>query len=151
MSKREINTHRVNGLNEAITLHALDERGDGNANHKYLLEVRSNGPEGKPDGPLYTQVRLDFQNGPVGERGANGISNEALLAVVEDRLAGFQSGPYACAENEAALDSIRAAKGALNARTQRRVAAGTEGTSALDAAAEPALTAQEAAPAEATN
>lgn len=136
--KREIKTHRVNETNEAIAVQVMDDAGPGGASHKYRLQVRSNGPDGKPDGPLHSEVHLNFQHGPVKETGANGITQEALLAVVEDRLAGFQNGPYACTENAAALEHIRAAQAALQSRTKRRAAAGIEGSSAADPAGQPA-------------
>jgi len=136
MLKREINTHKVNGCNEAITITAMDEPGPGGANHKYLVQVRRNGPEGKPDGPLHSEFRLDFQNGPLGDAGANGITNEALLAVVVDRLEAFQRGPFKCKENEDALGMIKGGLTCLHKRTQRRVQAGTEGTLKPDAPAQ---------------
>lgn len=130
--KREITTHRVNGTNEAISIQVLDDPGAGGASHKYRLQVRSNGPDGKPDGPLHSELHISFQNGPWKEGGPNGVTQEALLAVVEDRLASFQSGPYACAENATALEHVRAALAALQSRTARRTAAGVEGTLAPD-------------------
>jgi hypothetical protein len=146
--KREINTHKVNGANEAISIEAMDERGAGNANHKYRLQVRSHGPERKPDGPLHSELLIQFQNGPINEGGPNGVTNEALLAVVVDRLEGFQAGPFKCKENEDALAMIKGGLTCLLKRTQRRLAAGTEGThkpdapEQVDTAAAPAAAAQ---------
>ena len=71
---------------------------------------------------------ISFQNGPIGEVGVNGVSNEALLAVVEDRLLGFQSGPYACRDNAVALTKIQEAMMWLQKRTHERMARGVEGT-----------------------
>ena len=45
-----------------------------------------------PNGGFCFEIR--FQNGPIAEAGVNGLTHEALLAVLEDRLVGFQSGPY---------------------------------------------------------
>jgi hypothetical protein len=72
--------------------------------------------------------QIDFQNGPIKEAGVNGISNEALLAIVEDRLACFQSGEYACRENAIALTKIQEAMMWLQKRTRDRVSRGVEGT-----------------------
>jgi hypothetical protein len=69
-----------------------------------------------------------FQEGPIALAGVNGISNEALLAIVEDRLAGFQSGEYACRENALALTKIQEAMMWLQKRTRDRAARGVEGT-----------------------
>lgn len=71
---------------------------------------------------------INFQNGPIAESGVNGISNEALLAIVEDRLIGFQSGEYACRENAIALTKLQEAMMWLQKRTRDRVARGVEGT-----------------------
>lgn len=128
MPRREINTHKVNGANEAISITVLDEPGSGGASHKYLLQIRRPGPEGKPDGALNSELLLQFQNGPIGERGPNGITQEALLAVVIDRLECFQRGPFKCKENEDALGMIKGGATCLHKRTTRRLAAGVEGT-----------------------
>lgn len=119
-ASRELDSHKVAGLNEAITIKVLDEPGQGNACHRYFIEIRDGDTKlaGWP---------IEFQNGPVAESGPNGISNEALLAIVEDRLAGFQSGEFACYENESALDSVRGALAWLNIRTQDRIDRGVEG------------------------
>lgn len=56
-----------------------------------------------------------------------GVTNEALLAVVQDRLECFQEGQYPCAENEGALRHVRLALAELHHRTGRRVNQGIEG------------------------
>ena len=125
--KRELTSHKVNGLNDALNIDVLDEPGQGNACHEYEIWVAK--------GTYVTQhvpnTTIRFQNGPIGDVGVNGISNEALLAIVEDRLAGFQSGPYSCWENGMALQHVRDAMKSLHARTQKRVARGVEGTHAI--------------------
>ena len=119
---REITSHKVNGLNEALRIKVCDEPGAGGANHRYFIEIAT-GATTAAGWPI------DFQNGPIGEAGPNGISNEALLAIVEDRLKGFQSGQYACRENALALTKIQEAMMWLQSRTRERVARGVEGTS----------------------
>lgn len=115
---REINTHKVNGLNESIGVHVVDDLGPGGANHEYMIVAGfGNGCE------------IKFQNGPINEAGINGISNEALLAVVIDRLQGFQSGAFKCRENAIALTHLEDAMHWLQHRTQARVLRGVEGTS----------------------
>lgn len=118
---RTINNHKANTCNEAINVWAVDDQGPGNASHKYLLEVSA-----KDSGPV--AVALHFQNGPIAEVGVNGITHEALLAVLIDRLQGFQSGPYACRENAIALTKLEEALMWLNQRTRNRQARGVEGT-----------------------
>ena len=118
---RELTSHKVNGLNDALEIIVLDEPGPGNACHKYGINMLT-GTEGC-SGPI-----ISFQNGPIAESGVNGISNEALLAIVEDRLAGFQSGQFACRENAIALTKIQEAMHWLHHRTRERLARGVEGT-----------------------
>lgn len=122
---REVTSHKVNGLNDALLVNVLDEPGQGNACHEYQIRkwVRH-----EDDVEL---CNIQFQNGPIGEVGVNGISNEALLAIVEDRLKGFQSGQYACRENAIALTKLQEAMHWLHHRTRERAARGVEGTHAV--------------------
>lgn len=117
---RELTSHKVNGLNEALRIHVMDEPGQGNACHEYKI-IRDTGAE---------LCAVRFQNGPILEARVNGISNEALLAIVEDRLIGFQAGDFACRENAVALTKIQEAMMWLQKRTRDRMARGVEGTNA---------------------
>jgi len=121
---RELNTHRVEGskTDKLVQVYALDKPGDGGASHVYDVEVRDWA------GRETYGVTLRFQQGPVGDAGLNGITNEALLAVVEDRLVGFQSGLFACKENMGALKHVRTALMCLKERTEARMDRGVEGT-----------------------
>lgn len=123
---RELTSHKVNGLNECIVIEVLDEPGQGNACHLY----RVRGLEGPLDRHPIPTGEIRFQNGPINEVGANGWSNEVLLAIVEDRLLGFQSGPYACRENAVALTKLQESMMWLQKRTRDRIARGVEGTNA---------------------
>lgn len=120
---RELTSHKVNGLNEALTISVLDEPGAGNACHEYLI-IDQDGDVGER-----AECVVKFQNGPIAESGVNGISGEALLAIVEDRLICFQSGPFACRENAVALTKIQEAMMWLQKRTLDRIRRGVEGTS----------------------
>ena len=121
---REITAHKVNGLNEVLTINVMDEPGHGGACHKY--EICYSEAEG---GGLLAGI--NFQNGPIKEFGVNGISGEALLAIVRDRLECFQRGPYACYTNGSALVSVIGAMTALASRTKERVERGVEGTNVV--------------------
>lgn len=121
---RELTSHKVNGLNEALRIEVLDEPGQGNACHEYRIVLN----EGQPVGAPHRCQTVSFQNGPIQEFGVNGISNEALLAIVEDRLVGFQSGQYACRENALALTKLQEAMMWLHSRTRSRISRGVEGT-----------------------
>jgi hypothetical protein len=75
-------------------------------------------------------VRLQFQDGPVQENGVNGITNEALIAVLLHRI-NVLNQKFFCKENERALVHLEDALNALEARTARRVLRGVEGTDTL--------------------
>lgn len=134
---RKITDHVVNGLNEAILLQSMDGPGPGGANHHYKLDLIGGAPT---SGGSMTEIH--FQNGPIGDPpNYNGLSNEALLAVVIDRMRGFQHqrnldgsfdfnsrGKYACRENAIALTELESALMWLQKRTRDRMARGVEGT-----------------------
>lgn len=121
---RHLQTHKVNGLNEALDIKVLDEPGAGGACHEYCVtwDVSDNS---------CMNVLIPFQKGPIMEHGVNGLSQEALLAILIDRLEHFQAGPYACGENAQALSHCHSALSILKARTVSRVSRNVEGTSAL--------------------
>lgn len=122
---RTIETHKVNPANDRITLKIADEPGPGGANHHYYMEWTETHPDG---GSGMGLCHLHFQNGPIAEVGVNGITHETLLAILIDRLEGFQRGPYAHDDNAAALFHLRRAMEHLHARTKERMARGIEGT-----------------------
>jgi hypothetical protein len=123
---RELTSHKVHGLNDDLDIVVCDEPGQGNACHEYQVNYCLN--PGTSAGGVSPLCYVKFQNGPIKETGINGISNEALLAIIEDRLVGFQSGPFACRENAIALTKIQEAAMWLQKRTRDRLASGIEGT-----------------------
>lgn len=130
---RELNDHKVNPANDTLTIKVLDEPGHGGANHVYaILAPQDAEPPGScGDGPeqvIANRAILRFQNGPIAECGVNGITQEALLTVVADRLRSFQAGPYSCKENAVALTHIETALLWLQKRTLDRMRRGVEGT-----------------------
>jgi hypothetical protein len=127
---RTITDHIINPANDKLTITVTDEPGAGGANHRYLVEgfdTKTNPSARYPD--LIGQEIL-FQNGPINEKGVNGITQEALLAIVADRLRSFQAGPFACRENALALTKIEEAQHWLQQRTIARMRRGVEGTHA---------------------
>lgn len=116
---RELTNHIVSG-DQAVQLkiEVLDEPGSGGACHAYRISGMNN-----PD--FYCE--LFFQDGAIKEVGVNGITQEALLAIVIDRLRGFQSGQFACNENARALSHVKRALRQLQVRTLTRIARGVEG------------------------
>jgi len=120
---RTITTHKVNEVNEGLDITVMDKPGHGGACHDYRVTLLG---EGGVD--VVTTIGIQFQNGPVGEVGVNGLTHEALLAILIDRLDGFQGGAYACQENATALNALRVAQAALHSRTAKRIERGVEGT-----------------------
>lgn len=141
---RSITDHKVNGLNEAIDIIATDVPGLGGANHRYEIVRRFSAAAPDPirdhDGEAhqYSPTVIEFQKGPILESGFNGISNEALVAIVIDRMRGFQgmlplpdgssAAPFSCRENAIALTHLEDALMWLQKRTRDRMARGVEGT-----------------------
>lgn len=123
--------YAVEGKVANLRTFALDEPGHGGACHDYHItrsKAGSNGYSGKD-----VLGQISFQNGPINAdgNGVNGVQNEDLLAIVIDRLEGFQSGKYACNENDLALRLCRMALDMLQHRTRVRIRRGVEGTHAV--------------------
>jgi hypothetical protein len=122
---RQLTDHKLNGLNDLLDILVLDAPGQGNANHEYRIEAY-NDPYEKSGTPVVYQ-NISFQNGPIKEFGVNGISNEALLAIIIDRLRGFQSGEYTCEDNKESLLHAESCLEWLQKRTKDRILRGVEG------------------------
>lgn len=124
--KPEITDHKLNWLNNALRITKSDP-GPSGASTKYDIIGMAELVPGV--GPRTFGVNLRFQDGPIkSEEDMNGITNEALLAVVIDRMRGFQSGPFACRENALALTKLEEGLMWLQKRTRERLARGVEGT-----------------------
>lgn len=118
---------RLVKFNEHTEVYSIDEPGVGGANHLYV--VCNTVGDAKQD-----QTRLStisFQKGPIQESGVNGCQNEDLLAIVIDRLRGFQSGEFSCRENALALTKLEESLHWLNHRTEDRRRRGVEGKSVV--------------------
>lgn len=114
---RTLEGHKVNPANDQLVITVRDEPGPGGACHEYEIRL--------PDG---SGVRLAFQNGPIAEAGVNGVTHEALLAILIDRMEGFEAGPYGSAYNRSALWHLLEAQKALLDRTRERMSRNVEGT-----------------------
>ncbi len=126
---RQINDHIINPANDRIKIEVADQPGAGGANHRYEISgfLSVGNPSAAQDDAEDSCVIL-FQNGPIADAGVNGVTHEALLAIVADRLRSFQAGPYACRENALALTKIEEAQHWLQHRTLARMRRGVEGT-----------------------
>lgn len=134
--ERALFDHKVNPANDTLSITVLDDPGAGGAQHLYQIEgfnSASNPSDPWTDrhGQPATHSTILFQNGPINEVGVNGVTHEALLAIVADRLRSFQQGPYACKANACALTHIEEAMHWLQQRTLERMRRGVEGTHAV--------------------
>ena len=120
---RELNTiQKVEKLNRVF---AIDEVGNGGANHEYMIEgVISETPIKKGFGE-----KIQFQNGARKDHDAiHGILDTDLLEIVRDRLKGFQSGEFATDDNAKALEHIEIALMYMNKRVMDRYERNVLGT-----------------------
>lgn len=117
---RMLTDHIANPANAELKITVVDEPGQGGANHEYDILIPTKA------GTIGQTIK--FQNGPIKEFGVNGLTQEALLAIVIDRLRGFQSGEFRCRENAIALTHCEDALLWLQKRTRDRLARGVEGT-----------------------
>ncbi len=141
---RKITEHITNPANDKIQIVATEHIGAGGSNNRYEIFGIDFAKHPLFREPItsgdYASLVLHLQQGPIPEVGTNGLTQEALLAIVADRLRGFQfqrnpdgsfdeskRGQYACKENACALTHIEEALHWLQSRTIKRMARGVEG------------------------
>lgn len=108
---------KVGKLND---VYVVDEKGPGNANHQYIVV---NKKDIDIDITELNNVigEITFQKGPRAlEESQHGVLDVDLLEICRDRLKGFQSGDFACEENQKALEHIEIALMYLNKRVEDR-------------------------------
>ncbi len=134
MSNKTLHRHLVifGDHKESLVVEAVDQPGPGNANHHYTItgfDTKSNPSNSNAEGYVssFSKLPVIFQHGTVPECGQNGITIEALLAICEHRLSGFQSGPYSNNYNAEALLHVGKALDALKQRTLDRLVRQVEG------------------------
>jgi len=107
------------GTEKYTQVFAVDEV-EFNAHHHYVVKSVEDLP--------VTLGEVQFQKGPIKECSINGVCNEDLLAMVLDRLYGFQSSEFKCRENALAITKLEEALHWLRHRTSVREKRGVEGT-----------------------
>ena len=113
-----LDDHHINDFNrESIRIYRHD---DNSGRYTFMVTDEDGDPQADA-------IQLDFQQGNPKD-GANGITDEALIAVVIDRLRQFNAGELRCRENSLAITKLEEAMLWLLARSYRRVARGVEGT-----------------------
>ncbi len=116
--------HDGHGLNESIIIQT-DEPDQSGAAHEYKLHIV------RPDADGYQVASIQFQKGPRNVEGSiPGATEASLLAVLIDRLRGFQAGPYACRENAIQLTKLEEVLHWTKARADERAKRGVLGKNA---------------------
>lgn len=113
--------HQLNmGSDNTLQVVATDKPALGQPNCRYdimgfntVYNTAADDPSGYP--AHFTRLPVIFQNGPLREDvPQNGVTPNALLAVIVDHLQGKQMGPEASPENELALHYAACALEQLN-------------------------------------
>lgn len=149
---RSLNDHDITPAGAALTLEVADEPGPGGACHRYEVTGMQLGRNPSANRSVRARYEQDqqpsenaeilaeragrapekivilFQNGTIPEAGVNGLTEGVLLAILADRLRGFQDGPFRCKANACALTHIEEAMHWLQQRTIERMRRGVEGT-----------------------
>lgn len=116
--KKLVTIQKREKLNE---VYAVDEKGNGGANHVYDVQWDR-------EGFIGTQ-RIQFQHGPRNSEGSqHGVLDTDLLEITRHRLQCFQAGPYASEYNAKALEHIELALMYFNRRVEDRIERNVLGT-----------------------
>ena len=130
MSNRTVPDAKIMNPSQFCTVQAVGEPNRGGAHTLYHVYSGVNGPNPEePDALASVEVcEIRFQDGHPGEVGYNGILDSALLAVLIDRLKGFQSGPFSSREGAIALTKLEEALLWMDKRVANRTAQGVMNT-----------------------
>ena len=107
---------RIHTDHNGVAVNAISRLADGTDVEGHVYQVLA--------GSKSSQI--DFQFGPVLANGVNGLTNEALLAVLIHRTQ-FLNNKFHCEENDAAINHMKQALVNLEVRTARRMVRGVEG------------------------
>lgn len=121
---RELNT--IQKREKLNRVYAIDEKGNGGANHRYEIDC----PLGETNGfPHSNATIIQFQNGARKlHDSVHGVLDTDLLEIVRDRLKGFQSGEFATEYNAKALEYLELALMYMNRRVEDRIERNVLGT-----------------------
>jgi hypothetical protein len=113
--------HDGHGLNESIVIVA-DTPDSSGASHLYSMQIE------QPEKDGWQVAQIQFQKGPRNVEGSiPGATEASLLAVLIDRLRGFQAGPYSCRENAIQLTKLEEVLHWTKARADERAKRGVLG------------------------
>lgn len=125
----EIQTHKMNVVNNRLRVVALDDPADGSI-HRYSVtgfDTSENRSAFNKNGTRKKQTALSilFQNGPTAEHGVNGITVEVLFAIAIDWLEN-QHAANPCSEYALALEHGREALEAVHDRSREQIVQNAE-------------------------
>lgn len=128
---RELTGFKFTPANEPLNITVMDAPAIGGGNNYYTItgmSYEANPVAGGTNIPIemIDTAHILFHNGPV-TNGANGITDQTLLAILIDRFKGFQSGPFKCEESAQTLYHLEWAMKWMERRTKERVSRGVEG------------------------
>lgn len=107
---------RIHTDHNGVAVNAIHSHGDGQIVEGHEYQILS--------GPMTTTLK--FQMGGVALKGVNGITNEALIAVLMHRIE-FLNRLFPSPENFRAIEHLQGALDQLELRTARRMTRGVEG------------------------
>lgn len=109
---------RIHTDHNGVAVNAISSLADGTNVEGHVYQVLAG----------TSTTHIVFQQGPVKEAGVNGLTNEALLAILIHRTKHLD-GKFPCTENARAIQHMEEALVNLEARTARRMTRGVEGLS----------------------
>lgn len=128
MSK-QITDHFINSFNRSfVEIEPIDAPSYSGAHHEYRIVLRQSVETSEQEDTEVLTLEIKFQKGSVRDAGVNGITDEALLAILIDRLKGWQGGPFNTSENETVKVHLETALLWLMKRSSNRLQRGVEGT-----------------------
>lgn len=90
---REITSHQTDRFNrEHIKIHAINTVGAAEPNREYVVTVGIPPQTSEQEAEIVGEQTLYFQNGSYANSRPNGLTDEALIAILIDRLQGRQRG-----------------------------------------------------------
>lgn len=123
---RVIDDHKISRLNrDCVFIQTDDPVNSDGANHKYRISVFPLNRSANAEPVQVTHIH--FQDGGLQDVGVNGLTDQALLAIVLDRMRGFNDGPYRCRENSIIITKLEEAMLWMGKRASERANRNVEG------------------------
>jgi len=120
--KKIITIQKREKLNDVF---AVDEKGNGGANHEYDI-INLDAPNIYDPSAILTTIQ--FQNGARKEVGSiHGVIDSDLIEIVKHRLEAFQQGDFASRENAIVITHLEEALMWMNMRVENRIERGVLG------------------------